>query len=62
VIDAGGSPTQIADDISARRMSDHGITITITGTLLAELVDLWSEGDGVPIGKILQEEILSQIV
>lgn len=61
-IDAGGSPTQIADDVSAQRMKDYGVTITVTGTLLAEFVDFWTEGDGPVIGKILQEEILSQIL
>jgi nicotinamidase-related amidase len=61
-IDAGGLPTQIADDVSVQRMKDYGVTITVTGTLFAELVDLWTEGDGPVIGKILQEEILSQIL
>ena len=62
VIDAGGSPTQVADDVSAQRMRDYGVTITVTGTLFAEFVDFWTEGDGPVIGKILQEEILSQIL
>jgi nicotinamidase-related amidase len=62
VIDAGGSPTQVAADVSARRMRDHGVTITVTDTLIAQLANLWSEGVGPTIQKILQEEILSQTV
>lgn len=60
VIDAGGSPTQVSDDASAQRMKDHGVTITVTDQIIAELANMWSEGDGPTIQKILQEEILSQ--
>ena len=59
-IDAGGSPTQVGDEVSAQRMKDHGVTITVTDQLIAELADMWSEGDGPTIQKILQEEILSK--
>jgi len=59
VVDAGGSPTQVADDVSIQRMKDHGVTITVTDQLLAELANLWSEGVGPTIQTILQEEILS---
>lgn len=62
VIDAGGSPTQVADDVSAQRMKDHGVTITATDTMIAELANLWSEGAGPAIQAILQEEILSKTV
>ena len=62
VVDAGGSPTQVADDVSAGRMKDHGVTITVTDTLIAELANFWSEGHGPAIQKILQEEILSKTV
>ena len=62
VIDAGGSPTQVADDVSAQRMKDHGVTVTVTDTMIAELADLWSKGVGPTIQTILREEILSQTV
>lgn len=60
VIDAGGSPTQVSDDVSAKRMKDNGVTIVVTDQILAELADLWTEGAGPAIQKILTEEILSQ--
>lgn len=59
VIDAGGSPTQISDDVSAQRMKDNGVTITVTDQMIAELAGLWTEGAGPTIQKILQEEILA---
>ncbi len=60
VIDAGGSGTQVADDLSAVRMRDNGVVITGIDQIIAELADVWSEGPGLKIGKILQEEILSK--
>lgn len=37
VIDAGGSPTQAADETSTQRMKDHGVTLTTTNQLMAGL-------------------------
>lgn len=62
VINAGGSPSQVADDVSIQRMKDHGVTITVANQMLAELADRWSEGQGPTIEKILLEEILSEIM
>jgi nicotinamidase-related amidase len=59
VVDAGGSPTQVADDLSVQRMKDHGVKVTVTDQMLAELAGFWNEGAGPSISKILQEEILS---
>ena len=59
VIDAGGSPTQVSDDVSAERMKDHGVTITVTDQIITELANIWTEGAGPTIQKILQEEILA---
>ena len=53
VVDAGGSPTQIADTISTQRMKDHGVTLTTTNQLLAELAYNWAEGKGHTIQTIL---------
>lgn len=59
VIDAGGSPTQVSDNVSAQRMKDSGVTITVTDQIITELANLWTEGAGPIIQKILQEEILA---
>jgi nicotinamidase-related amidase len=62
VIDAGGSPTQVADEISAQRMKDHGVTLTTTNQLMAELAYNWANGAGHQIQKIMYEEILSKLI
>ena len=62
VVDAGGSPTQIADTISTQRMKDHGVTLTTTNQLLAELAYNWAEGKGHTIQTILYQENLAKLV
>jgi isochorismate hydrolase len=46
VVDAGGSPTQVADDLSVQRMKDQGVKVTVTDQMLAELAGMWNEGAG----------------
>jgi len=62
VIDAGGSPTQVADEISRQRMKDHGVTLTTTNQLMAELAYDWANAAGRQIQKIMYEEILSKLI
>jgi len=51
VADAGGSPTQVADDISLRRMERAGATLTTTNQLIAELAGSWATPEG---GELVQ--------
>lgn len=60
VVDAGGSPTAVADETSIRRMEKHGVTLTTTNQVMAELAYTWSEAHGAKIRRIMYEEILSQ--
>lgn len=46
VADAGGSPTQRADDIALRRMERGGVTLTSTNQLIAELAGSWASPEG----------------
>jgi nicotinamidase-related amidase len=62
VIDAGGSPTQVADETSTQRMKDHGVTLTTTNQLMAELAYDWANGAGHQIQTIMYEEILSKLM
>jgi nicotinamidase-related amidase len=62
VIDAGGSPTQVADETSTQRMKDHGVTLTTTNQVMAELAYDWANGAGHQIQKIMYEEILSKLI
>lgn len=51
VADAGGSPTQMADDIALRRMERGGVTLTSTNQLIAELAGSWATPEG---GELIQ--------
>ncbi|SDI57260.1 Nicotinamidase-related amidase [Paraburkholderia steynii] len=53
VADAGGSPTQMADDISLRRMQHGGVTLTSTNQLIAELAGSWTTPEGGQLVQVL---------
>ena len=58
VVDAGGSPSAIADDTALRRMEKAGVVLTSTNQLMAELAYDWSTPVGESIITIMYEEIL----
>ncbi|QFT54920.1 hypothetical protein [Microbulbifer sp. THAF38] len=60
--DGGGSPTQIADEISIERMRNAGVGITTTNQLMAELATDWANTTGQTIQSIMYEEILKPLV
>ncbi|WP_444922167.1 isochorismatase family protein [Microbulbifer sp. CnH-101-G] len=62
VADGGGSPTQIADEISIERMRNAGVGITTTNQLMAELATDWASTTGQTIQSIMYEEILKPLV
>ncbi|MBD2069451.1 isochorismatase family protein [Leptolyngbya sp. FACHB-671] len=62
VVDAGGSPTTLADETALRRMEKHGVTLTSTNQVMAELANSWSEGVGQTIQTIMYQEILAKLV
>ena len=62
VVDAGGSPTKDADNAAVERMRKHGVTITSTNQLLAELATDWASPSGAMIQKVLYEENLKHLV
>ena len=61
VIDAGGSPTQIADEVARRTWEDAGVRTTTINQLVAELIHSWSTEDGQKVMPILFEDIFSNI-
>jgi len=61
VVDAGGSPTQIADETALRRMERAGVTLTSTNQLIAELAGSWTNEGGSKLIQILFEEVLSHL-
>ncbi|MEM9794964.1 MAG: isochorismatase family protein [Pseudomonadota bacterium] len=62
VVDAGGSPTQAADDFAVARMRQSGVGITGTNQILAELASDWSTEAGGTILGVMYEEILRPMV
>lgn len=61
VVDGSGSPSQIADETALRRMESHGVTLTTTNQLIAELAQDWSSEHGQKLMQVLFEEILSKL-
>ncbi|MGF1757227.1 isochorismatase family protein [Photobacterium sagamiensis] len=61
VVDGSGSPSKIADDTALRRMESHGVTLTTTNQLIAELAQDWSSEHGQKLMQVLFEEILSKL-
>lgn len=61
VIDAGGSPTQIADDIAQQTWEKKGVRTTTINQLVAELIDSWATEDGQKAVQIVYEEVISKI-
>ncbi|WP_028113761.1 isochorismatase family protein [Ferrimonas kyonanensis] len=60
VVDGSGSPTTLADETALRRMESHGITLTTTNQLIAELAQDWSSDNGQKLMQVLFEEVLSK--
>ncbi|WP_411062871.1 isochorismatase family protein [Vibrio rotiferianus] len=61
VVDGSGSPSTIADDTALRRMESHGVTLTTTNQLIAELAQDWSSEHGQKLMQVLFEEVLSKV-
>ena len=62
VVDAGGSPTTLADETSLRRMERNGVVLTSTNQVMAELAVSWSESFGATIQTIMYQECLSKML
>ncbi len=62
VADASGSPTKSADDISLQRMARHGVTITSTNQVMAEMATDWASPMGGAIQGIMYQEILRRLI
>ena len=57
VIDAGGSHTQIADDISRETWAKAGVRTTAIMQLIAELTNSWETEDGKKLVQVLVDDI-----
>lgn len=61
VLDASGSPFELSEDMSRRRMEREGVVLTATNTLIAELAQDWSRPEGRQLLGILFGELLPKI-
>lgn len=61
VMDASGSPYELSEDMSRRRMEREGVVLTATNTLMAELAQDWSRPEGGQLLAILFQEVLPPI-
>ena len=53
VMDASGSPFEISEDLSRRRMERAGVVLTATNPMIAELVQNWASPQGSELVKLL---------
>lgn len=61
VMDASGSPFDISEEMSRRRMEREGVVLTATNTLMAELAQDWSRPQGGQLLQILFQDVLPKI-
>jgi nicotinamidase-related amidase len=61
VMDASGSPYDISEEMSRRRMERAGVVLTATNTLMAELAQDWSRPEGGQLLGILFQDVLPSI-
>lgn len=61
VMDASGSPFELSEDMSRRRMQDAGVVLTATNTMIAELAQDWSSTEGSQLIELLFTSVLPPV-
>jgi nicotinamidase-related amidase len=61
VMDASGSPYEISEEMSRRRMESEGVVLTATNTMMAELAQDWSRPEGAQLLQVMFQDVLPQI-
>ena len=61
VMDASGSPYEISEEMSRRRMEKAGVVLTATNTVIAELAQDWSSEKGSQLISVLFQDVLPDI-
>lgn len=61
VLDASGSPFEVSEETSRRRMQHGGVVLTATNTAIAELAQDWSTPHGQQLIQLLFREVLPRI-
>jgi hypothetical protein len=58
VADAGGSPTQIADEVALARMENAGATIVSANMVIAELAGDWGTDEGGQVVQLIVQALM----
>lgn len=61
VMDASGSPFDLSEEMSRRRMEKGGVVLTATNTMIAELAQDWSTSNGSQLIQLLFQDVLPSI-
>ena len=61
IMDASGSPFELSEEMSRRRMQDHGVVLTATNTFIAELAQDWSTPHGSQLIQLLFTDVLPPV-
>lgn len=61
VMDASGSPFQLSEDMSRRRMEAAGVVLTATNTMIAELAQSWASPEGQQLIRLLFTDVIPPI-
>ena len=61
VLDASGSPYELSEETSRRRMLEGGVVLTATNTMIAELAQDWSTPHGQKLIQLLFTDVLPPI-
>ena len=59
VIDGGGSPTEIADDVARKTWENQGVRTTTINQFVSEVIPSWATPEGEKVKLIMGEEIFS---
>lgn len=62
VLDAGGSPFDLSEEMARRRMERAGVVLTATITMMAELAQDWSSSEGEQLKSTLFGEVLAGVL
>jgi hypothetical protein len=60
-MDASGSPSELAEEVSRRRMENAGTILTATDSIIAELAQDWSTPAGNQLIQVLFQHVLPPI-
>jgi nicotinamidase-related amidase len=61
VMDASGSPFELSEDMSRRRMEAAGVVLTATNTMIAELAQSWASPEGQQLIQLLFTDVIPPI-